>query len=231
MDKCAGTSRGSNRRGIDPSFHQYLTLQPNANTIASEEMALVQGSKFIKCLIQRLVGLDERVMTKQEQQLLTAIESYSTMTDIDKLSERVNAELTWYNKTWRYFSRPPVAMDDADTKQMLVVHNPHYLTAWEWAWTAMVALVSAYIGRRVECISKFTPHAKVVCSQGYGVLLYCKGLRHRACVRRWSVCVNRFFGASLARRASSCSCSRSSSDELMLKKSSSEDHASVTVSV
>ena len=94
------------RRGIDPSFHQYLTLQPNANTIASEEMALVQGSKFIKCLIQRLVGTDDRVIEKQERQLLTAIESYSTMTDIDKFSERVNAELTWYNKTWRYFSRP-----------------------------------------------------------------------------------------------------------------------------
>jgi predicted nicotinamide N-methyase len=82
------------RRGIDPSFHQYLTLQPNANTIASEEMALVQGSKFIKCLIQRLGGSDERVITKQEQQLLTAIESYSTIADIDKFSERVNAELT-----------------------------------------------------------------------------------------------------------------------------------------
>jgi DNA-binding SARP family transcriptional activator len=69
-------------------------------------MTLVQGSKLIKCLIQRLVGSDERIITKQEQQLLTAIESYSTMTDIDKFSERVNAELTWYNKTWRYFSRP-----------------------------------------------------------------------------------------------------------------------------
>ena len=44
----------------------------------------------------------------------------------------------------------PVAMDDADTKQMLVVHTQHYLTAWDWAWTAMVALVSAYIGMRVE---------------------------------------------------------------------------------
>jgi hypothetical protein len=44
----------------------------------------------------------------------------------------------------------PVAMDDADTKQTLVVHTPHCLTAWEWAWTAMVALVSAYIGMRVE---------------------------------------------------------------------------------
>jgi hypothetical protein len=94
------------RRWIDQSFHQYLTLQPNANTIASEEMALVQGSNFNKCLIQRLVGSDERVITKQEQQLLTAIESYSTMTDIDKFSKRVNTELTWYNKTWLFFSRP-----------------------------------------------------------------------------------------------------------------------------
>ena len=43
----------------------------------------------------------------------------------------------------------PVAMDDADTKQMLVVHNSYYLAACDWAWTAMVALVSAYIGMRV----------------------------------------------------------------------------------
>jgi hypothetical protein len=48
----------------------------------------------------------EHVQRKQEQQVLTAIKSYSTMTNIDKFSERVNAKLTWNNKIWRYFSLP-----------------------------------------------------------------------------------------------------------------------------
>jgi hypothetical protein len=44
------------------------------------------------------------------------------------------------------------------------------------------------------------------------------------------VCARRPFGVSLARMISSCSCSRSSPDELALKNSlSEEDHASVIV--
>ena len=88
------------RRGIDASYHQYLTLRTNLNSVESEEAASVQGSKFIKCLVHRIIGSDDQAIARQEKQLIKALEEYSTMSDIDKYSERVNAEITWYYKMW-----------------------------------------------------------------------------------------------------------------------------------
>jgi hypothetical protein len=73
--------------------------------------------------------------------------------DMRLFGEAIHEELS---RTKRCIDRLAIDADHADlplmqdTNQVLVVHNPHHFTAGEWVGIAMVVLVSACIGLRVN---------------------------------------------------------------------------------
>ena len=97
---------GAIRDGLHASFHSYLSVPTAGGSIDTVKNASIQGSLFIKCLVSNILGREETAIVRQEQQVIAAIEAYGTATDMLHYSLTVRAEVTWYNKCFRYNSRP-----------------------------------------------------------------------------------------------------------------------------
>ena len=99
-----------------------------------------------------------RLLDEEHRRIREAIDADSERIreEMNAFSEHIREEMGLcvraLDEEMRYtkqFIDRQVAMD-ADANQVLVEHNPRRFTAWEGAGVVLVALVSAYIGRRVE---------------------------------------------------------------------------------
>ena len=69
------------RLKIHSSFHRYLTLPAANGSLELAQIANIQGSLFLKCLIQNILDCGDNAIANQEAQVKIAIASYNTTTD------------------------------------------------------------------------------------------------------------------------------------------------------